>query len=96
MPIIDLPQGRVQYRLAGPGDSAGPPVVFVHGFLVNCELWTGVADELSGRGMRSFALNLPLGSHSLALRPDADLSPREVRCASSLSILTTLVSAGWR
>ena len=74
MPIIDLPHGRVQYRLAGPG---------------------GVADELSGRGMRSFALDLPLGSHSLALRPDADLSPREVRCASSLSILTTLVSAGW-
>jgi pimeloyl-ACP methyl ester carboxylesterase len=78
MPIIDLPQGRVQYRLAGPGNSAGPPVVFVHGLLVNCELWTGVADELARRGVRSYALDLPLGSHSLALRPDADLSPRGV------------------
>jgi pimeloyl-ACP methyl ester carboxylesterase len=78
MPIIDLPQGRVQYRLAGPDNGAGPPVVFVHGLLVNCELWTGVADELAGRGVRSYALDLPLGSHSVALRPDADLSPRGV------------------
>lgn len=78
MPIIDLPQGRVQYRLAGPADSAEPPVVFVHGLLVNCELWTGVADALAARGVRSYALDLPLGSHTLALRPDADLSPRGV------------------
>jgi pimeloyl-ACP methyl ester carboxylesterase len=78
MPIIDLPQGRVQYRLAGPGNSAAPPVVFVHGLLVNCEVWTGVADELARRGVRSYALDLPLGSHSVALRPDADLSPRGV------------------
>jgi pimeloyl-ACP methyl ester carboxylesterase len=78
MPIIDLPQGRVQYRLAGPDNGASPPVVFVHGLLVNCELWTGVADELARRGVRSYALDLPLGSHSLALRPDADLSPRGV------------------
>jgi pimeloyl-ACP methyl ester carboxylesterase len=78
MPIIDLPQGRVQYRLAGPANSADPPVVFVHGLLVNCELWTGVADELARRGVRSYALDLPLGSHSLALRPDAELSPRGV------------------
>src|ERR1700757_1656704 len=76
MPIIDLPQGRVQYRLAGPGTSADPPVVLVHGLLVNCELWTGVADDLAARGIRSYALDLPLGSHSVALRPDADLSPR--------------------
>ena len=76
MPIIDLPQGRVQYRLAGPDNSAGPPVVLLHGLLVNCELWTKVADDLAARGIRSYALDLPLGSHSLALRPEADLSPR--------------------
>jgi pimeloyl-ACP methyl ester carboxylesterase len=75
MPIIDLPQGRVQYRLAGPEISADPPVVLVHGLLVNSELWTGVADDLAARGIRSCALDLPLGSHSIALRPDADLSP---------------------
>jgi hypothetical protein len=78
MPIIDLPQGRVQYRLAGPA-SAGPTVVFVHGLLVNSELWTGVADELGRRGVRSYALDLPLGSHPIALRSDADLSPRVPR-----------------
>jgi pimeloyl-ACP methyl ester carboxylesterase len=78
MPIIDLPQGRVQYRLAGPDTSAAPPVVLVHGLLVNSELWTGVADTLAARGVRSYALDLPLGSHPLALRPDADLSPRGV------------------
>jgi pimeloyl-ACP methyl ester carboxylesterase len=78
MPIIDLPQGRVQYRLAGPANSADPPVVFVHGLLVNSELWTGVADELAERGVRSYAPDLPLGSHPIALRRDADLSPRGV------------------
>lgn len=78
MPIIDLPQGQVQYRLAGPAESAAPPVVLVHGLLVNRELWTGAADELAARGIRSYALDLPLGSHPVALRPDADLSPRGV------------------
>ena len=78
MPIIDLPQGRVQYRLAGPAGNAEPPVVFVHGLLVNSELWTGVADELAARGVRSYALDLPMGAHSVALRPDADLTPRGV------------------
>jgi pimeloyl-ACP methyl ester carboxylesterase len=78
MPIIDLPQGPVHYRLAGPDDSASAPVVFVHGLMVNCELWSQVATELATRGIRSYALDLPLGSHSIALRPDADLSPRGV------------------
>jgi pimeloyl-ACP methyl ester carboxylesterase len=76
MPIIDLPQGRIQYRLAGPENGADPPVVLLHGLLVNCELWTQVAHDLAARGIRSYALDLPLGSHSMALRPDADLSPR--------------------
>lgn len=78
MPIIDLPQGQVRYRLAGPSNSAMPPVVFVHGFLSNGELWTGVADHLAAAGVRSYAPDLPLGSHTIALRPDADLSPRGV------------------
>lgn len=78
MPIIELPQGPVQYRLAGPDDSASAPVVFLHGLLVNSELWSQAADELAARGIRSYALDLPLGSHSIPLRPDADLSPRGV------------------
>jgi pimeloyl-ACP methyl ester carboxylesterase len=78
MPVIDLPQGQIRYRLAGPTNSTKPPVVFVHGLLVNSEVWAGVADDLAASGVRSYALDLPLGSHSIALRPDADLSPRGV------------------
>jgi pimeloyl-ACP methyl ester carboxylesterase len=78
MPTVDLPQGRVSYRVAGPADSTLPPVVFVHGILVNGELWTGVAAALAERGIRSYAPDLPLGSHTIPLKPDADLTPRGV------------------
>src|SRR6476469_5352709 len=78
VPTIELPQGRVEYRVAGPDDSSTPPVVFVHGLLVDGQLWTGVADRLAGRGIRSYAPNLPLGSHKIALGPEADLTPRGV------------------
>jgi hypothetical protein len=36
MPIIDLPQGRVQYRLAGPNTSDAPPVVSVYWSTASC------------------------------------------------------------
>lgn len=78
MPTIDVPQGRINYRVAGPADSTQPPVVFVHGVLVNGELWTGVADALAALGIRSYAPDLPLGSHSIPVDPTADLSPRGV------------------
>ena len=38
---IDLPAGRIRYREAGEG----PPVVFVHGYLVDGRLWDGVVDD---------------------------------------------------
>jgi pimeloyl-ACP methyl ester carboxylesterase len=78
MPTVELPQGQVHYRVAGPADSAAPPVVFIHGLLVNSELWSGAAWALAGQGVRSYALDVPLGSHPTALSPDADLSPRGV------------------
>jgi pimeloyl-ACP methyl ester carboxylesterase len=78
MATIDTPFGQVSYRVAGPDDSDAPPVVFVHGLLVNHELWTGVADRLAEHGIRSYAPDLPIGSHPIALRADADLSPRAV------------------
>lgn len=78
MPTVDISHGRVHYRVAGPADSAQPPVVFLHGLLVNAELWTGVAEALAARGIRSYALDLPLGSHPIALQPTADLTPRGV------------------
>lgn len=78
MAEITLPQGTLTYRVAGPGDSRYPPVVFVHGFLVDGRLWDGVADRLASTGIRCYQPNLPLGSHKLPMKPDADLSPRGV------------------
>jgi pimeloyl-ACP methyl ester carboxylesterase len=78
MPSIELPQGTVSYRQAGPEDSPSPVVVFVHGFLVNGMLWTRTADALAAAGIRSYAPDWPLGSHSVALAHDADQSPRGV------------------
>ena len=67
---IDLPAGRIRYREAGEG----PPVVFVHGFLVDGRLWDGVVDNLSDR-CRCFAPDWPIGAQQIAMKPDADLSP---------------------
>ncbi|MGH3680030.1 MAG: alpha/beta fold hydrolase [Natronosporangium sp.] len=78
MPTIDLPQGTVTYRAAGPADSTAPPVVFIHPFLMDGSLWTAVADRLAAQGVRSYAPDWPLGAHRIPLGPDADLSPRGV------------------
>jgi pimeloyl-ACP methyl ester carboxylesterase len=89
MPTADLPQGRLNYRVAGPADSTLPPVVFVHGILVNNEIWSGVASALAERGIRSYAPDLPLGAHTAALKPGTDISPRGV-AQLVLSFLETL------
>lgn len=78
MTTIDLPQGTVSYRSAGPDDPTAPPVVFVHGFLVDGSIWSRVAGLLAERRIRSYAPDWPLGSHRIALRQDADQSPRGV------------------
>jgi pimeloyl-ACP methyl ester carboxylesterase len=75
---IDLHHAVVNYRVAGPAASAAPPVVFVHGFLVDGSLWSGVADLLAARGIRSYAPDWPLGSHRSPVRPGVDQSPRGV------------------
>jgi pimeloyl-ACP methyl ester carboxylesterase len=72
---VDLPQGRLAYRAAGPGGSARPPVVFVHGILVDARLWEPVAARLAADGIRSYAPTLPLGAHRQPMNADADLSP---------------------
>src|SRR6202049_1119898 len=78
MPRTDLPHGTVQYRLAGPADAATPPGVFVHGFLVSATLWSNTADALAEAGVRSYAPDWPLGSHTIALGSAADQSPRGI------------------
>jgi pimeloyl-ACP methyl ester carboxylesterase len=78
MSSIDLPHGTVRYRVAGPENATTPPVVFVHGFLVSSTLWTKTADALAAAGVRSYAADWPLGSHTVALGSDADQSPRGI------------------
>jgi pimeloyl-ACP methyl ester carboxylesterase len=70
MPEITLPQGTIRYRDEG----GGPPVFFVHGLLVNGRLWEPVVERLAGQ-LRCIVPDLPLGSHSVPVRPDADLGP---------------------
>ena len=73
MPQITLPQGTVRYEEIG----AGPPVVFVHGILVDGTLWDLVTPRLAG-DLRCVVPDLPLGSHRVAMNADADLSPAGV------------------
>ena len=62
-------------------DSAAPPVVFVHGLLVNGELWTAVAEALAAQGIRSYAPDLPLGAHPIALVAGRRPEPARRRAA---------------
>jgi pimeloyl-ACP methyl ester carboxylesterase len=78
MPTIDLPSGSINYRMTGPERAGAPPVVFVHAFLVDGTVWSGVADLLAARGIRSYAPDWPLGAHRLPMHPGADQSPRGV------------------
>jgi pimeloyl-ACP methyl ester carboxylesterase len=75
---IEPPHGVVSYRVAGPADSAAPPVVFVHPFLMDGSLWSGVADLLAAQGIRSYAPDWPLGAHRTPVKPGTDQSPRGV------------------
>jgi pimeloyl-ACP methyl ester carboxylesterase len=68
---IQLPgAGRIRYREAGEG----PPIVFVHGYLVDGRLWDGVVDRLADR-FRCLAPDWPIGAHRIAMSPSADLTP---------------------
>jgi pimeloyl-ACP methyl ester carboxylesterase len=76
--VADLPQGKLAYRAEGPASSSSPPVVFVHGVLVDARLWAPVAERLAAEGVRSYAPTLPLGAHQQPMNADADLSPRGI------------------
>lgn len=70
---VKLKQGTVRYRDSGQG----PPIVFVHGLLVNGLLWRKVTPLLQER-FRCIVPDWPLGSHSDPLEPGADRSPRGI------------------
>ena len=74
MPELALTQATIEYQEFGPQDSAHPPVLFVHGILVNGGLWREVAESLARRGYRCVVPTLPLGSHTIPVSDAAALS----------------------
>jgi pimeloyl-ACP methyl ester carboxylesterase len=78
MPQVALDQATIDYRVLGPEDSPHPPVLFVHGILVDSRLWDRVAEGLADRGFRCYLPNWPLGSHTTVVTDEDALSPRGV------------------
>jgi pimeloyl-ACP methyl ester carboxylesterase len=67
---LDLGGGRtIRAHVTGEG----APIVFVHGALVNANLWRKVVARLDG--FKRVTLDLPLGSHIEPMPRDADLRP---------------------
>jgi pimeloyl-ACP methyl ester carboxylesterase len=67
---VETSHGRIVYHEAGTGQ----PLVLVHGFLANANIWRKLIPLLE-RNFRCFAVDWPFGSHYLPVRADADLSP---------------------
>ncbi len=68
--LLDLPNGRIRYHDVG----SGPAIVFVHGLLVNANLWRKLVERLAP-DFRCIVLDLPLGSHTLPLRAGTTHGP---------------------
>jgi pimeloyl-ACP methyl ester carboxylesterase len=71
--VLDLPGGRLAYHDVGNG----PTLVFVHGLLVNANLWRKLVERLAP-DFRCVVLDLPLGSHNLPLATGTAGGPPEV------------------
>lgn len=67
---VQLAQSTVRYRECGRGE----PLVFIHGLLVNGDLWRKVVPPLA-KSYRCIVPDLPLGAHPVALHANADLTP---------------------
>jgi pimeloyl-ACP methyl ester carboxylesterase len=65
-----LSQGTIRYRESGEG----PPIVFMHGLLVDGQLWRKVTPLLES-DFRCIVPDLPLGSHPKPMSANADLTP---------------------
>ena len=68
--VLELGAGR---RIRAHVKGEGPPIVFVHGVLVNANLWRKVVPRLNA--FKRVTLDLPLGSHLEPLPKRADVSP---------------------
>jgi pimeloyl-ACP methyl ester carboxylesterase len=69
---VRLPSGTVRYRERGSGE----PIVFVHGLLVNGDLWRKVVPLLAGE-FRCITPDWPLGSHEVPLDDGVNLTTRK-------------------
>ena len=78
MPEVTLQRATIDYRVLGPADSPHPPVLFIHGILVDNRLWSKVAEELARNGFRCILPNLPLGSHTIPVADSVPLTPATV------------------
>ena len=93
---IEVPAGVIDYDETG----SGPPVVLLHGLLMDHTLWDRVLPLLP-EGFRYLRPVLPLGAHRHAMNPGADLTlPGQVRLvADLLDALSlegvTLVHSDW-
>jgi pimeloyl-ACP methyl ester carboxylesterase len=74
--VLDLRNGRLRYHDVG----SGPAIVFVHGLLVNANLWRKVVERLVP-DFRCVVLDLPLGSHVLPLPSGAPNAVPDVAAA---------------
>jgi pimeloyl-ACP methyl ester carboxylesterase len=72
MPSVELSAGAIEYEDTG---GAGPPLVLVHGLVMDGRQWRKVVAELRGE-FRCILPTLPLGAHRTPMRADADLSLR--------------------
>ncbi|MEU1983132.1 alpha/beta fold hydrolase [Nocardia sp. NPDC019395] len=71
MPTVELAAGRMHYVEHGEG----PPVVLLHGLLMNHTVWDRIIGLLPP-GFRYIRPDLPLGAHPIPLEPGTDLSMR--------------------
>ena len=70
MPTVDLSLGTVSYEDTG----SGPVVLLLHGLVQSATVWREVAADLAA-DHRVVIPTLPYGSHTIPLRPDAELTP---------------------
>jgi pimeloyl-ACP methyl ester carboxylesterase len=96
MRSIEVPAGVIDYDEAG----SGPPVVLLHGLLMDHTVWDRVLPLLPA-GFRYIRPVLPLGAHRHPMNPGADLTlPGQVRLVADLLDAlglekVTLVHSDW-
>jgi pimeloyl-ACP methyl ester carboxylesterase len=96
MRSIEVPAGVIEYDESG----SGPPVVLLHGLLMDHTLWDRVLPLLP-EGFRYIRPVLPLGAHRRAMNPGTDLTlPGQVRLVADLLDMlhlenVTLVHSDW-